>query len=184
MDKINEIIVLDIETTGFQNQNGLIVEVGMVLLNLETGNVTPIYNELVKENEFNDSHKDAWIFSNSDLSFDNVSKAKPLDKSTIQNFLDKYHATAYNKSFDFNFLKSRGLKINELPCPMMLSTDICKLPGRYGSYKWPKVQEAYDHLFGKTDYVETHRGCDDAIHEAAIVYKLYQMGVFKIDDLR
>jgi len=29
--------------------------------------------------------------------------------------------------------------------------------------------------------VEQHRGADDAKHEAMIVYKLYQDGVFKID---
>lgn len=33
-------------------------------------------------------------------------------------------------------------------------------------------------LFGNTGYIEAHRGLDDAIHEAKIVYKLYQMGEF------
>jgi DNA polymerase-3 subunit epsilon len=46
--------------------------------------------------------------------------------------------------------------------------------------KWAG-QEAYDFFFGKTDYIETHRGADDAFHEAEIVYELYKRGIFKID---
>lgn len=34
-------------------------------------------------------------------------------------------------------------------CTMKKGTDLCKLPGRYGSYKWPKLQELYLFLFGE-----------------------------------
>ena len=176
-----KIVVVDIETTGFQKEGGLIVEVGIVELCLESGFTRIIYNELVRESGYNSSHKDSWIFSNSDLTHNDVCCASPLDIEKIQSILDKYMATAYNKDFDFNFLRSRGLTINELPCPMKIATDICKIPSPYGyGYKWPKVQEAYDFLFGKTNYIEKHRGADDAMHEAQIVYKEFQMGKFKI----
>jgi DNA polymerase III epsilon subunit-like protein len=33
-------------------------------------------------------------------------------------------------------------------CTMKKSTDICKLPGKYG-YKWPNLQEAHTHFLGK-----------------------------------
>lgn len=33
-------------------------------------------------------------------------------------------------------------------CTMEATTDICKLPGKYGTYKWPKLTEAHAHLFG------------------------------------
>jgi len=33
-------------------------------------------------------------------------------------------------------------------CIMKPMTDICKIPVRWG-YKWPKLQEAYEHCFGK-----------------------------------
>ncbi|MCK5906008.1 MAG: hypothetical protein KAG37_00375, partial [Flavobacteriales bacterium] len=83
--------------------------------------------------------------------------------------------------FDFEFLISRGFRFPKmLPCPMLLSTDVCKLPGNYGKYKWPKVEEAYDHFFPNNTYVEKHRGADDAFHEADIVYELHKMGLFKI----
>lgn len=178
-----KIAVVDIETTGFQNQNGLIIEVGIVELCLETGATKIIYDKLVRESEYNSSHKDSWIFSNSDLTHNDICCADKLDIKSIQSILDRYHVTAYNKSFDFNFLRSRGIKdIKELDCPMLISTHVCKIPNQngFGGYKWPKVQEAWDYLFGKTDYIEEHRGADDAVHEAKIVYELYKRGKFNI----
>ena len=62
---------------------------------------------------------------------------------------------------------------------MKLATNVVKLRGRRG-YKWPKVQEAWDFFFGKTNYVELHRGADDAKHEAMIVHELYKRGIFKV----
>jgi len=63
---------------------------------------------------------------------------------------------------------------------MLFATKVCKIPGFYGSWKWPKVQEAWDFLFGKTNYIEKHRGADDALHEAQIVYKLYKEHGFEL----
>lgn len=34
-------------------------------------------------------------------------------------------------------------------CTMHAMTPVCKLPGKYDSYKWPKLQEAYHHAFGR-----------------------------------
>ncbi len=34
-------------------------------------------------------------------------------------------------------------------CCMQVSTDLCKIPGKYGKYKWPQLQEAYRHFFGE-----------------------------------
>jgi len=37
---MKKIVIVDIETSGFQHQGGLIVEVGIVSLNLQTGNIS------------------------------------------------------------------------------------------------------------------------------------------------
>ena len=179
---MNKIAVLDIETTGFFKNAGLILEVGIVELDLDTGKTKIIYNELVREEAFGQKHEDSWVFKNSDLTYKGMSDAQPLDIKKIQKIFDKYYVTAFNKAFDFEFLRDRGLKIEkELPCPMLVSTNIIKLPGMYGSYKWPKVQEAWDYFFGKSNgYIEEHRGADDAVHEAKIVYELYKMGKFEV----
>ena len=175
-----KIAIVDIETTGFLKEGGLIVEIGIAKLDLSTGNAQKLYHALVREKSLSEQHKDSWIFKNSDLSFKDVMRADSLDTVALQEIFDKYPATAYNKSFDFDFLKSRGLTIKELPCPMILATSLCKLPGHYG-YKWPSVQEAWDILI-KEPYTEAHRGLDDAIHEAKIVFELFKRGVFIAKD--
>lgn len=184
----NTILVVDIETTGFLNNGGKIVEIGMVTLNLATGEVTPVYDSLVREEGFGPHHatgRFGWIFNNSDLTYEEVDAASSLDeqRENIQAFFDQYYATAFNKTFDFDFLRDRGFEIKELPCPMKVATPICQLPNQYGykNYKWPTVEEAWAHFFGEeTDYVEAHRGCDDAIHEAKIVYRLFELGHYKV----
>ncbi|WP_424945916.1 3'-5' exoribonuclease domain-containing protein [Candidatus Spongiihabitans sp.] len=132
---MKEIAIVDIETSGFQNQGGLIVEIGIVGLNLETGNITTEFESIVKENGFGEKHsKDpyGWIFQNSDLNYDDVLQAHDLTKMIpdIQAIFNKYSlgATAFNKQFDFGFLKSRGLTIKELPCIMLSATPVVNLP--------------------------------------------------------
>ena len=189
MKVIKKILVLDIETTGFLKQGGSIVEIGIVELDLDNGEINEVYSSLCKEDIFNERHQEhpyGWIFNNSDLKFKEVMKASEfaIVKNQVQTILDKYPlgCTAFNNFFDFGFLRDRGLLIKGLPCPMQLSTPICKLPKRngYNGYKWPKVEEAFDHFFPDNDYTEKHRGADDAYHEAQIVYELYKMGIFKI----
>ncbi|GAP68719.1 DNA polymerase III, epsilon subunit [Bacteroidales bacterium 6E] len=182
-----EILVVDIETTGFLNQGGKIIEIGIVKLNLETGNIIPVYNSLIKEDGFDILHTQdslGWIFRNSDLTYEQVNYAPSLNnqKEIIQGLFDEYYATAYNKDFDFGFLKNRGFRIRELPCPMVVATPILNLPTAkgFGSPKYPTVEEAWHYFFGESAYIEAHRGLDDAKHEAKIVYQLFKLGKFKI----
>jgi DNA polymerase III epsilon subunit-like protein len=34
-------------------------------------------------------------------------------------------------------------------CTMQTATNVCKLPGNYGKYKWPKLSEAYKYAFNE-----------------------------------
>jgi len=184
-----EILVLDIETTGFLNQGGKIVEVGIVSLDLNTGQKKILFSSVVHERPITKKEvEDSWIVHNGYMTTEEIQQSIWLINilPEIQAIIDMHPngATAFNRSFDFDFLESRGLKFpKKLPCPMLLSTDICKLPNRngYSSYKWPKVEEAWKHFFPEIEYVELHRGADDAFHEADIVYELYKMGVFKLE---
>lgn len=183
----NCILIVDIETTGFLNQGGSIVEIGIVSLDLRTGDIELVFDSLLKEAFLSARHHHepyGWIFKNSTLTIEEVRNARPgsIVLAEVQEVLNKHPlgATAYNKKFDFDFLRNRGLKIKDLPCPMHLSTNILKIPGRYTGYKWPSAQEAYDYFFPDNDYTELHRGADDAYHEAKIVWELYKMGVFKV----
>ena len=66
----------------------------------------------------------------------------------------------------------------DIPCPMKQSVDYFKIEGNYG-YKWPKAQEAWDILFPDTPKIEQHRGLDDSMMEAAIIYELHKRGQYK-----
>ncbi len=189
-DDMDKILVLDIETTGFLKEGGSIVEIGIVELNVETGETKIIFDSLCRERILTARHREepfGWIFRNSDLTVEEVRNAPDFDdiKAQVQAIISSYPlgATAFNKPFDFDFLKDRGLKFpKELGCLMRLSTPICKLPNQngYGSYKWPTAEEAFNHFFPEIEYTEKHRGADDAEHEAMIAAKLYGMDILKV----
>jgi len=181
------ILILDIETTGFLQSGGKIVEIGVVELDLSNGNRKIIFDEVCHERPITREHvENSWIVKNSDLTLHAIQHSKQLIhlQPAVQEILNDYPvgATAFNNAFDFGFLENRGFRFpSKLPCPMKLSTDICKLPkqGGYG-YKWPKVEEAHKYFFGDVGYIEKHRGADDAFYEAEIVYELYKRGIFTI----
>lgn len=183
---MNKILIIDIETTGFLQQNGKIVEIGIVELDLNTGERNILFDEVCHEKGITiEELQNSWIIKNSDLTTELIKYSGSLEskQKRIQKLLDDYPigTTAFNNSFDFGFMEDRGFVFpKKLPCPMKLSTDICKLPNSRGGYKWPKVEEAHLHFFGDVGYIEKHRGADDAYFEAEIVYKLYQLGIFKI----
>lgn len=185
---MSKILILDIETTGFLQQGGKIVEIGIVELDLENGERVILFNEVCHELGITlEEVEKSWIVQNSDLTTKMIKYSGTIDtkRKRIQGILNDYPlgATAFNNAFDFGFLENRGFVFpKKLPCPMKLSTDICQIvhPNGYG-YKWPKVEEAHKHFFGDVGYIEKHRGADDAYFEAEIVYELYKRGVFKID---
>lgn len=65
------------------------------------------------------------------------------------------HLVSHNMSFDYNVLgsemiryrKAAAVKTKKL-CTKELGTDVCMLPGNYGNYKWPKLVELHQFLFG------------------------------------
>lgn len=181
-----KILVIDIETTGLNPLQDKILEVGIVELNLLTGEIKTIFDKLCHERPISlDDVKNSWIEKNGFITVEEVRHSPQFQtiSEEIQSIVSNYEgATAFNKSFDFSFLKNRGIKFKrEFPCPMLLSTDICKIPSPRG-YKWPKAQEAYDFFFPNSGYSEKHRGADDAVHEAEIIHELYKRGIFKIEN--
>ena len=187
----NKILIIDIETTGFLKQGGKIVEIGIIELDIKNGDSRIIFDEICHERPITKEHVDkSWIVQNGYMTTEEIQHSKQLSEfaTEIQGIINLYSngSTAYNNVFDFGFLEDRGFHFpKKLPCPMILSTNICKIPKSKGmGYKWPKVEEAYKHFFPESDYTELHRGADDAIHEAEIVFKLIEMDVFKVEIIR
>jgi len=180
-------VIIDIETTGLDRRNDLILEIGVVELNLTNGDTNVLFETFVNEPEFGENFRNAWIFGNSDMSFDDICNAPSFSeiRHRLQELLNNYFVTAFNKEFDFDFLRRRGIEIpNELPCIMLTATPICEIPKTWDDpndpFKWPSVQEAWDFFFPDTDYEEAHRAANDAIHEARILYEMYVRGQFPI----
>ncbi len=175
----DKVVVIDIETTGLEPETDLILEIGVVELDLKTGDTKILLNSLVKEPKFGEEHRNSWIFENSDLKFENIENAPQFDdlKHKLNEILSKYPITAFNKSFDLSFLRARGIYIpKELPCIMLTTQGILKMPYNKLCYKKPNVQEAWDFFFPNREYIEKHRAADDAIHEAKILFELYKLG--------
>lgn len=180
-----KVVVIDLETTGLDPINDLIIEIGIIELNLKTCETKILFNSFVKEPTFGEKHRDSWIFNNSDINFEDIQNAPLFEefKEILNNIFKNYYTTAFNKSFDLGFLKARGIKIqNELPCIMRTATNICKIPFPNGGsgYKWPKCQEAWEFFFPNSEYIEKHRAADDAEHEAKIFFELYKRGLFQL----
>jgi len=183
----NKILIIDIETTGLFNKGGKIVEVGMAELDVITGSKRIVFNSICHERPITrEEVENSWIVKNSNLTVEQIQTSKQfIDiKGDIQKIINQYPkgCTAYNNKFDFTFLEDRGITfIKKLACPMMLSMNVLKIKNPYGyaNYKWPSVMEAYKYFFPNSNYVELHRGADDAKHEADIVFALINLGIFK-----
>jgi DNA polymerase-3 subunit epsilon len=179
----DKIAIIDIETTDLKPETGLIIEIGIVELDLGTGETRILFDSKVKESHFSQNHKNAWIFYNSDLKFEEVENAPNLEqfREELQEIFDCYPLTAYNTYFDFGFMESRGFVIKkDIPDIMAVAKDTCKITYSKGGYKNPKMQEAWDIFFPNTGYREKHRAVDDAIHEAEMLFEMYKRGDYKI----
>lgn len=53
-------------------------------------------------------------------------------------------------------------------CTMKSATNVCRLPGNYGSFKWPKLTEAHKHFFG-----EELTGAHDAMTDLRACKRIY-----------
>jgi len=182
----NKILVIDIETTGFNHKKDCILELGIVELNVETGEIIELFDKQFKEGHLSGKHHKSWIFENGFMTHDEVRTAKPLTdyfdevQLIFNNYLGKI--CAWNRSFDVDFLKSRGFDLGKnIDDPMQASAEYFNLPHKKGGFgKWPSAQEAWDILFPDVKKIEIHRGLDDSKMEAKIIFELINKGVYSI----
>ena len=78
------------------------------------------------------------------------------------------YIVGHNISFDIHIVDAefirRGIDVKlsskRSYCTMLAGTEYCKLPGYYGGYKWPNLQELYKKLFGK-EFDDAHNSAAD-----------------------
>lgn len=86
-------------------------------------------------------------------------------------------AVAHNIGFDLKFVsyevERAGAEnvILSKPhfCTMEATTDLCKIPGKYGKWKWPKLIEAHQFLFGVG-----FDGAHDALVDVRACYRVHK----------
>ncbi|MBD3352743.1 MAG: hypothetical protein GF364_14745 [Candidatus Lokiarchaeota archaeon] len=183
-----KIAVLDIETTSFKPDEGSLIEIGICQLDLETGKIMPLFDNLIQEHDF-DPSLEAWIYKNSDITPELIlSEGVPAEEvvEDLQQIFDKFYITAYNHRFDFTWLEHRGFQIKKVaPDPMQIASQffrkmIKKENGSTSTYyvKTLNVQECLE--FFQIDETEIHRAYSDCVHEAKIIYELYKKKLYEI----
>lgn len=123
----------------------------------KTGNTLSKGNFLIKPDGWEVPTEKFWT-DNGFSQEDSLKNGVPL-KDVLEHFIDDLnkstHLVSHNMSFDYNVLGAellradmKGKKLEKI-CTKEIGTNICKIPGFYGKYKWPKLIELHEHLFKK-----------------------------------
>lgn len=64
-------------------------------------------------------------------------------------------------------------------CTMRESTSFCKIPGRAGQYKWPKLEELHQKLFG-AKFADAHNALADTQATANCFFKLLDLEAIEL----
>lgn len=177
-------LFLDTETTGFKKK-GAIIQEGQarvcqlaMLMTDEHGKSLSEVSFLIQPTDWVISEGAAKIHGfgnelceqygvNGRAAYDLFKKLASMCKTVV----------AHNVGFDRGMMEVEAAynKFDEVPqdwfCTMLATMDICKLPGRYGKYKWPKLEEAYQQICGKQLGENAHdamwdtRACKDIFFE-------------------
>lgn len=94
---------------------------------------------------------------------------------------------AHNVDFDSKVLGAefirKGISHNlfnsELYCTMRESTWFCKIPGKGGKYKWPKLEELHQKLFG-VKFADAHNALMDTQATANCFFKLLDLEAIEL----
>jgi DNA polymerase III epsilon subunit-like protein len=76
---VNKVLVIDIETTGFNHKTDCILELGIVELDLESGKIVELLDLQIKEKHLSAKHYNAWIFKNGFMNHNDVREANSLE---------------------------------------------------------------------------------------------------------
>lgn len=115
-------------------------------------------------------------------------KGLPLDSVVNMFFRDFKKAdciVGHNVSFDQKVMGAEFIRLGRKDpmytkraiCTMHGGTEYCQLKGKYGKYKWPKLQELYFKLFG-TNFDDAHDAMADIRATARCFWKMKELGIF------
>jgi DNA polymerase-3 subunit epsilon len=191
----DEIYVLDTETTGLEGApKDLVVDVGITRVSLRRGTVEDCYSSVLgyDVDEWDDYHRNAWIFQNTDMTLDMVAEAPPAMKviEDVRRLLRGKTVTTYNMAYDldkFLYQEPWNMRGTFKPCfdIMLAATKVCKLPSQfYGrEYRYPKLDHAYSTIVegdpAGIEGVQDHRALSDARMASYLMIKMFRDGTYR-----
>jgi DNA polymerase III epsilon subunit-like protein len=178
--KILDVLVVDIETASIDAnkdkwdiRNCLICEIGIANLNLDSGKINPVFNQICREDDPPDP--DSWVFKSTSLTCEMIAKSTHFKdlKDELQEILNEKPVTSWGHDFDLDRLEChpRCLDIvTKFWDPKRTLKNFLKIPSEWGyGYKWPSVMEALKYFYPKQKLEQNHRAIDDAKIEADII---------------
>jgi DNA polymerase III epsilon subunit-like protein len=133
------------------------VSISWVILDSET-------NQIVKQRSAIIYPEERWIIPEDSIKIHGITNDIAVEQGeelevVMREFIgESYDAlVAHNMQFDLNVINNAliwdlGMKaplFAKRMCTMLMATKVCKLPGKFGKYKSPKLKELYFHAFGK-----------------------------------
>lgn len=185
-----EVFVIDTETTGLNGApDDKVVDIAICRVTLGEDLVENVFSSVVGHDtsRWNEKLKHSWIFENTDLTTEMVENATPESEvvKKVTAILENRNVTSFNFAFDLDKFLYRAPwylrgKIIPFRCIMLASRDVCKLPGMYEEYKWPKLEEAYSMIVkgdpANINGMQTHRALSDAVMASYVLLELYKTG--------
>ena len=191
----DEIYVLDTETTGLEGApKDLVVDVGICRVSLRRGKVEDAYSSVLgyDVDGWDDYHRKAWIFENTDMTLDMVAEAPSAADviDDVRRLLRRKTVTAYNIAYDmdkFLFKEPWNMKGEFTLCNdiMLAATEVCKLPSQYygRQYRYPKLDYAYSTITegdpAGIDGAQTHRALSDARMASYLMIRMFRNGTYE-----
>ena len=185
MNLNNKYIVLDVETTGLpKNYQASLKQVDnwphivqFAWIVFDDGKIEE-KSFIIKPNNY--------VIPEESTEIHGITNEKALNGTSLKTVLKQFKidcenvdkVIAHNSSFDISVvlaacyrIKSNAsfLKNKKVICTMKTTTNLCKLPGKYG-HKYPKLEELFTFLFNKKPDVTLH----DALEDSRITFQCYQ----------
>lgn len=196
-----KVLIFDTETTGLPAEKNIpaavrqhnwphIVSISWTILDTDTNQVIKRRSYIIRPS--------GWDIPFESTNIHGITQQKALLEGhmlhdvLLEFITERYDMlVAHNLWFDFNVLRNAMVwdltwRFNPLKgpsrCTMELSKDMCKLPGKYESYKLPKLSELYIHVFKKEpDFKKLHDSAYDTLILTEIIQHSnelrYKMGI-------
>ena len=174
-------LIFDTETTGFPSKGldrsnpkqARICQLAWILLD-KNFKCLEQYCELIRP--------DGWTISSGAFAAHGIAHEECVAKGVdifeaMQIFehvllFNSTHKIAHNLKFDAQLIdieanNEYGWEYMNPICTMELMTPVCKLPSKRMTYKWPKLQEAYQYCFNES-FEGAHNALADCIATARV----------------